>query len=69
MKKYVFLFSILLCACASDEEVYTEIPEENIETPTVPDSNIVNGIDMSDYFSINLAIYLTIVILTIQFIT
>ena len=53
MKKYVFLFSILLCACASDEEVYTEIPEENIETPTVPDSNIVNGIDMSDYFSIN----------------
>jgi cytochrome c peroxidase len=53
MRKYVFLFSILLCACASDEEVYTEIPDEIVETPTIPDDNIVNGIDMSDYFSIN----------------
>jgi cytochrome c peroxidase len=53
MKKYVFLFSILLCACASDEDTYTEIPDENIETPVVPDENLVNGVDMSDYFSIN----------------
>ncbi|MEM6719606.1 MAG: cytochrome c peroxidase [Bacteroidota bacterium] len=53
MKKYVFLFSIVVCACASDEEVYTEIPDETVETPTVPDENLVNGVDMSDYFSIN----------------
>lgn len=53
MKKYVFLFSILLFSCASDEDVYTEIPDENSDTPTIPTDNIVNGIDMSDFFSIN----------------
>lgn len=53
MKKYVFLLSILFFSCASDEDVYTEIPDETIETPTIPDVNFVNGIDMSDYFSIN----------------
>lgn len=53
MKKYVFLFSILLFSCASDEDVYTEIPDENTDTPTIPTDNVVNGIDMSDFFSIN----------------
>ncbi|EDP95356.1 cytochrome c peroxidase [Kordia algicida OT-1] len=52
MKKYVFLFSILLFSC-TDEEVYTEIPEETTNTPTVPTDTNVNGVDMSDYFSIN----------------
>lgn len=53
MKKYVFLFSILLFSCASDEDVYTDIPEENIDVPSIPTDQIVGGIDMSDYFSIN----------------
>ncbi len=53
MKKYVFLFSILLFSCASDEDVYTDIPEENVDVPSIPADQIVGGIDMSDYFSIN----------------
>ncbi|WP_420573281.1 cytochrome-c peroxidase [Kordia sp.] len=53
MKKYVFLFSILLFSCAADEEVYTEIPDENIDTPADPVDTDVNGVDMSTYFSIN----------------
>jgi cytochrome c peroxidase len=53
MKKYVFLFSILLVSCTSDEDVYTEIPEENTDTPTIPTDTDVNGVDMADYFTIN----------------
>jgi cytochrome c peroxidase len=54
MRKYIFLFPILiLFSCASDEDVYTEIPEENTDTPTIPTDTDVNGIDMSDYFTIN----------------
>ncbi len=53
MKKYVFLVSILFVSCASDEDVYTEIPEETIDTPTIPTDTDVNGINMSDYFTIN----------------
>ena len=53
MKKYVFLFSILLFSCTADEDVYTEIPEENANIPTVPTDAVVGGVDMADYFTIN----------------
>ncbi|WP_430408249.1 cytochrome-c peroxidase [Kordia sp.] len=53
MKKYVFLFSILLFSCTSDEDVYTEIPEESTDIPVVTIDPVVGGIDMSNYFSIN----------------
>ena len=53
MKKYVFLFSILLFSCASDEDVYTDIPEESTDIPVIPTDPVVGGVDMSDYFSLN----------------
>ncbi|WP_298420680.1 cytochrome c peroxidase [uncultured Kordia sp.] len=53
MRKYAFLFSILLVSCASDEDVYTDIPTENTDIPVVPTDPIVGGVDMSDYFTIN----------------
>jgi cytochrome c peroxidase len=54
MKKYVFLFSTLIFfSCAPDEDVYTEIPDENSDVPVIPTDPIVAGVDMSDYFTIN----------------
>lgn len=53
MKKYVFVcLALSICACSSDEDVYTEIPEET-NNPTIPVNSNVNGVDMSLYFSIN----------------
>lgn len=53
MKKYVFLFPILLLfSCASDEDVYVKIPDENTETPINPTDPDINGVDMSNYFTI-----------------
>ena len=53
MKKYVFACMTLVFFACSDEDVYTEIPEETTETPTVPTDVTINGVDMADYFSIN----------------
>lgn len=53
MKKYVFLLSILLVSCASDEDVYSEIPTENIEEPITPTNPVTDSVDLSEYFTIN----------------